>query len=85
VGVAVKGKAVSSLLLVREKGTRRMALIVQVNNWLWSWCWQQSFGFHNHETKFRDQRLLRRDEILTNWGKAMFENWMADLVSRAFS
>lgn len=41
-GAVVKGmraQVVSSILLAREKGIRRRALIVQVNNRLWSWCW----------------------------------------------
>jgi len=42
-GVVVKGMGaqvvLSSILPVRAKNMRRWALIMQVNNWLWSWCW----------------------------------------------
>lgn len=71
-------QVVSSILLVREKGMRRRALVVQVANWLWSWCWRQSFGFYDPGTMFIDQRLLGRDGIhLTKWGKATSENrWL---------
>ncbi|PKU33782.1 rna-directed dna polymerase from mobile element jockey- hypothetical protein [Limosa lapponica baueri] len=61
---------------------RRKALTMQVNDWLWSWYWRQSFGFYDHGTQFADQHLLGRDGIhLTKQGKSIFASKMADLES----
>lgn len=40
-GVIVMGiGAFPSILLVNGKGVRRKALILCINNWVWSTCWQ---------------------------------------------
>ena len=76
----------SSMLLVRAKGVRRRALIMQVNIWLWNWSWWQGFRSCNHGTLFADQPLLRRGGIaLTKRGKVTFASRMADLVRRALN
>lgn len=76
----------SKILLVTAKGLGRRALILYVNSWLQTWCWQQDFGFYDHGTLFEDQWLLRKDKIhLTKHGKGVFASRMADLVRRILS
>ena len=87
-GKVVKGLGaqvvLSSILLVRAKGVRRRAPIMQVNIWLWNWSWWQGFRSYNHGTLFADEPLLRRGGIaLTKRGKVTFASRMADLVRRA--
>lgn len=83
----VKGMGVqmvlSSILLEKGKCVRRRALIMQINNWLWNWSWQQGFGSYNHGSLFAEQHLLRTDGIhLIKCGKVTFASRTADLVRR---
>lgn len=41
----------------------RSRWILQVNNWLHHWCWQQVFGIYNHVTLFEDQQVIGKNGI----------------------
>ena len=89
-GKVVKGLGaqvvLSSILLVRAKGVRRRALIMQVNIWLWNWSWWQGFRSYNHGTLFADQHLLGRDGIhLTKQDKGILPSRMADWARKALN
>uniref|UniRef100_A0A8D0KK09 SGNH hydrolase-type esterase domain-containing protein n=1 Tax=Salvator merianae TaxID=96440 RepID=A0A8D0KK09_SALMN len=76
----------SSILPVDGHGKRRWDRILEVNNWLRQWCYQQGFGFLNHGENYLYDGLLARDGLhLTKTGKNVFGKRLASLIRRALN
>ncbi|KAM8793368.1 LOW QUALITY PROTEIN: UV excision repair protein RAD23 homolog B-like [Eudromia elegans] len=77
-GTAVKGMGAqvmfSSILPMSRMDSRRRRQILQINNCLRRWSWQQGFGFYDHGTLFDDCRLVKalKEKIESEKGKDTF-------------